>query len=385
MRVAYLPEHRDYKQALDDFVAGHVRPLLDDFDLDDTMTRERSHELWDELFGNGILDEVPRDADGALDWTAAGILLESLAYGNGSLSFMALSTLVFPALTFDTLTPEQQHIYGHLFARGQFLAGAYSEPGAGSNPAELRTTARRVDGEWVVNGTKLWISGAHHSDGLLLNCLIDEGDGSAPTMGQLLLDRAVTAYETNVIDTIGLRAHGLCEVVLDDVRAPLHAHLSADAANKTELQRTLQRGRLLMAAIAVGMAQRALDITVNYAGQRTQFGRSIAGFQLIQELLAQMYTDVTLARVGMFYGFSRLDEGHPVAKESSMAKAYATEAALRVANAGIQVHGAMGLSKESEIETIVRDARMCTIPDGTTQIHSLIIGRDLTGRSAFAS
>jgi alkylation response protein AidB-like acyl-CoA dehydrogenase len=384
MDIDYQPEHLDYKRTVDRFVAEQVRPAQVKYDFDSPMSRDQVHQAWDDLRRRGPLDEVPRDEHGRIDYQAVGILLESLAYGNASLAFMCITSLVFPAMLFESLTGEQRSVYGHLFESGQIISVAVSEPGAGSNPGEMRTVARKVDDGWVISGTKLWSSAADHSDALLLGCLVDEGDGTRRTMGQLLLDRVRSPYATRAIDTIGLRAHRLCEVVFDDVYAPGNARISADAADKNALQLTFQKGRLEMAAIAVGMAQRALDLSIAYAKERTQFGRPIAGFQLVQELLAQMYTDVSLGRLVTAQGFRMVQRGLPAAKETSMAKAFTTEMCVRVANMGVQVHGAMGLSKETEIETIARDARMMTIPDGTTQIHTLIIGRDLTGVSAMA-
>jgi len=384
MDIDYLPEHLEYKRTVDRFVAEQVRPALEKYDFDSPMSREQVHQAWDELRRRGPLDEVPRDDQGRIDYQAVGILLESLAYGNASLAFICITSLIFPAMLLESLTGEQKSAYGHLFEPGQIISVAVSEPGAGSNPGEMRTVARKVGDGWVVSGTKLWSSGADHSDGLMLTCLIDEGNGSRPTMGQLLLDRARSPYATRQIETIGLRAHSLCEIVFDEVHVPADARISADAADKNALQLTFQKGRLKMAAIAVGMAQRALDLSLAYAKERTQFGRPIASFQLVQELLAQMYTEVTLGRLATQQGFRIVQRGLPAAKETSMAKAFTTEMCLRVANMGVQVHGAMGLSKETEIETIARNARMMTIPDGTTQIHTLIIGRDLTGLSAMA-
>lgn len=376
MQVDYLPEHREFKESVESFVSAQALPLLTQYDLDARLGTEGAHDLWNALRNNSPLGDVPRSDKGEIDYLALGLLLEALAYGNGNLPFMYIAGMHFPASLDETLTDEQRVLCKRILTPGHFVAAALSEPGVGSNPTEMRTIARRDGNSYVISGTKLWCSSADHSDGLMLACLIEEGDGNKPVMGQLLLDRAVTAYQVNPIDTLGLRSTALCELVFDDLRAPATSRITGIFSDRAGMQMILQRGRLQMAAVSVGMAQRALDLSLRYAKERSQFGRMIGGFQLIQEMLAQMYTEVSLARLAMVQGFRNLTAGVLTPKkEASMAKAYATEAAVRVANLGVQIHGAMGITKEAEIESILRNARMMTFPDGTTQIHTLVMGR----------
>lgn len=382
MQIKTTPELDEFRSAVEKFAAGIVRPALADLDMNAELSRADFDRLWDRLFGHGFLEEIPRTEAGDIDWLAVGTLMEVIASTNPSLAFMVVETLVMPAMVWDLLDQEQRDAYGHLFSSRTFMSGAFSEAGAGSNPNEIRTRARREGDHWVLNGTKIWSSGASHSDSILVACLLEDDASAEPQFGLLLVDRASSPYITRNIEMLGLRAHALSEVFFDDVRVPLHARVGAGRSGQSLVQGMLQRARSYLAVNAVGIAQRALDLSVEYSKVREQFGKPIGSFQLVQQLLAEMAIDVRVGRLAAFNAFNVLMAGERGTLEVSTAKAFCTEMAQRVTSKAIQVHGAFGLSSEGEVEGLFRDARMTTIPDGTTQIHMLIIGRALTGLNA---
>jgi alkylation response protein AidB-like acyl-CoA dehydrogenase len=173
-----------------------------------------------------------------------------------------------------------------------------------------------------------------------------------------------------------------CEVSFADCHLPALARLGGPGDGLGRMLGLVERGRLNISFTAVGIAQAALDLAIDYARERTQFGRPIGSFQLVQELIADMATEVAAARLLALRAAALVQAKQPARAEVSMAKAYCTEMAVRVTSNGIQVHGGMGLTRECRAERYFRDARMQTIPDGTTQIHKLLIGRELLGISA---
>jgi len=248
----------------------------------------------------------------------------------------------------------------------------------------MATTARRDGDDWVISGTKLWITGAHHANVLLVAARIDDGDAKSST-GMFLVDRAVSPFKTNPIKMLGLRAPSHCEVVLDDVRVPSRARIGADSVGRRRVSHMLRMFSVVAALKTLGIAQHAFDLALEYSKVRKQFGRPIAGFQLVQEMLVNMATEIALGRLMTYRTLALFQNGannSDINVAGSMAKMYCTEMAVRVASLGVRVHGAMGLCLESQAQRLLRDAQMFTIAGGTLQIQTLIIGRELTGLSA---
>jgi alkylation response protein AidB-like acyl-CoA dehydrogenase len=300
-----------------------------------------------------------------------------------SLGFLVTEALVLPELFAGMMSEQQRERFAHLLDGRARLAGAFSEPDAGSNPGEITTRATRVEGGYRIRGQKTWISGGHRSEAMVVSCRID--DPGAPDHGAIapvLVERSVAPYTTREIELLGLRAHSVAEVWFDDVVVPSEARIGEGPGGLQAIGLILQKARCNMAVIATGIGQRAYDLALDYAQQRRQFGKQIAGFQLVQDMLVTMLTEVSIARQLSFRALTMLQEGQDAMIESSMAKAWCTEAAVRIASTAIQIHGGIGLTVECEASKLFRDARMMTIPDGTTQLQTLIIGRAITGVSA---
>jgi len=213
---------------------------------------------------------------------------------------------------------------------------------------------------------------------------LDTGEKGENRITRIVVERDVSPYRAREAETIGLRQGHLSELVFEECRVPRANVLGEPGDAHRALTLTWLANRPLVGLLAVGLAQRALDASVAYAKLRVQFGGPIGGRQLVQEMLSEMATRIEASRLLCLRALSLLDEGVRSNKEASMAKAFATENCLTALHLAMQVHGASGLTREVGIEGLYRDARMLTIPDGTTQIQHLIVGKELTGLSAFA-
>jgi alkylation response protein AidB-like acyl-CoA dehydrogenase len=380
----YSPEHDAFRLSVLDYVRRVVRPLVMEVNFDQPLSSSEVEAVWARLRHHGILDEVPRAADGAVDWIALGIILELLGTADASLANLYVSDFVFRELLYSVMSRQHRQAFGYLFAPDIRWAGAFSEPGAGSDTGGISTAARRDGGDWVLNGAKLWSTGACNARALMVACRIPGDDGPSH-QGLFLLDRNETPFLTREIQMLGLRGPGIAEILLDDVRVPARARIDDDGLGRQKILDLLRMFSVEPAAVAVGIAQHALDLAISYSRERVQFGRPIAGFQLVQEMLAGMATEVSLGRLLTDRALSVMQAGsgrHEISLVGSMAKMYCTEMAVRVASHSVQVHGAIGLAAESQPQRLLRDARMYTVAGGTTQIQTLIIGRELTGMSA---
>jgi acyl-CoA dehydrogenase len=382
MELVYSEEEAAYREAVRGFVNGVLRPLTEHaYDLRKPLSRGDIAALRGEIGRYDIATMAPLREDGSLDLICFGIFIEEVSRLDGAFASLA-NALFFPVWDMAALLDDtQREQYGHLFAPGEIVSMGLSEPGAGSNPSQIQTTARRVDGGWVLSGRKLWTSHAAIAAGVLVAAR--KVDTPEAGISLFLLDARRDAYQVRTIGCIGGDAIATCEVLIDDVPVPALAELTPGKDGLRSALRLVEQGRLKIVFQAVGIAQAALDLAVGYAKVRTQAGRPIASFQLVQGLLADMATEVELARLMCYRAASLMMAGAPARAEISMAKSYATEMSVRVASRGIEVHGAIGLTRECAAERYLRDARMLTIPDGTTQIHKLVIGRELTGVSAF--
>ena len=255
---------------------------------------------------------------------------------------------------------------------------AMTEAGAGSNPRDMVACAQPCGSAWHVSGEKTWVTNGVYSD----LCVFVARTGEKGYT-RFLLDRKRHGYKTTAIDAIGLRGWGSSQVCVegaemgsDHILGELHRglDLSLDA---------LSRSRTFLAAIAVGIGQSALDAAVSHARTRVQFGKPLGAHQLIQDMIAEMATLVEASRQLVRRSLYLMDSGSSSPTAAAMAKQFATESVLQVCSLGVQVHGAQGLASGHSAERHFRNARMLTMPDGTTQINRLIVARELLGMSAF--
>lgn len=257
-----------------------------------------------------------------------------------------------------------------------------TEPGTGSDAGSLTTRAVRDGDAYRITGGKMFITNGTWADLVLLFARTGEEPGRGISAFLVPADSpGLTRREIH--GKLGLRGQATAELVLDDVRVPASALLGPAGKGFSIAMSALAKGRMSVAAGCVGIAQAALDAALAYAGQREQFGRSIAHHQLVQELIADIAVDVDAARMLTWRVADLIDRGRPFATESSTAKLFASEAAVRAASNALQVHGGYGYIDEYPAGKLLRDARVMTLYEGTSQIQKLVIGRALTGISAF--
>jgi alkylation response protein AidB-like acyl-CoA dehydrogenase len=280
-------------------------------------------------------------------------------------------------------TEEQKAAWLPKLCSGEAL-GCYglTEPGSGSDPASLATRARRDGDEWVIDGSKIFITLGSWA-GVCLVFARTGGEG-ARGITCFLVPTTSEGFSARKIDgKLGLRAQDTAEVFLDGVRVPDTARLGDEGAGFKVAMSALDNGRISLAAGSVGVAQGCVDACLAYAAERKQFGRSIATFQLVQELIADTAVETDAARMLTYLAAWKADAGEPYTLAASQAKYYASEVAVRAANAAVQVHGGYGYVDEFPVQKYLRDARVSTLYEGTSQIQKLLIGRALTGESAF--
>jgi alkylation response protein AidB-like acyl-CoA dehydrogenase len=280
-------------------------------------------------------------------------------------------------------TEEQKHAWLPQLCSGEIL-GCFglTEPNTGSDAANLSTRAKKVDGGWSISGQKQWISMGNYAKVALVFAQTDP-EKKHKGLAAFLVPTDTDGFSSSSIHgKLGLRASDTAELSLDSVEVPDEALLGQVGDGFKVAMSALDSGRFSVAAGCVGICQGCVDASVEYSKQRIQFDRPIASFQLVQEMIADMVVDTHAARQLVWQAGWLKDKGRPNTTETSVAKLFATEAAVRAANTAIQVHGGSGYVDDYPVERYLRDARVTTLYEGTSQIQKLIIGRAATGVNA---
>jgi butyryl-CoA dehydrogenase len=331
---------------------------------------------------------VPREYGGAgLDYITYGILAEEIGRGCSAMrTVISVQTSLVCSTILKWGTEEQKQRYLPLLCSGEWL-GCFglTEPDTGSDAANQKTRATlQDDGSWRINGSKMWISMGNHARLALIFAQTDP-ELKHKGVACFLVETDQPGFQPSEIHgKMGLHASDTAQIGLDDVTAGPDALLGEVGDGFKVAMTALDSGRYSVAAGCVGLCEASLDASVAYAKERTQFGRPIAAFQLVQEMLADMKVRTDAARLLVYRAGTLKDEGKPSTTETSIAKYYATEAACWCADRAIQVHGGSGYVDDHPVERYFRDARVTTLYEGTSQIQKLIIGRSLTGINALA-
>ncbi|MEV0532410.1 acyl-CoA dehydrogenase family protein [Kitasatospora sp. NPDC050463] len=318
------------------------------------------------------------------DHLAYCLALEELGRGDSAVRGIVSVSLGLVAKSINGYGTEQQkrHWLPRLTSGEALACFALTEPGTGSDAANLTTRAVREGDDWLISGAKMFITNGTWAD-LALVFARTGGPGHQGITAFLVPTDLPGFSRTEIHGKLGLRGQATAEFALDAVRVPDEARLGEVGKGFTVAMAALAKGRMSVAAGCVGIARACLEAAVHYAGEREQFGRPIASHQLVQELLADIAVDVEAARLLTWKVADHIDRGLPFATESSVAKLYASEAAVRAANNALQVFGGYGFIDEYPVGKYLRDARVMTLYEGTSQIHKLLIGRSLTGVNAF--
>jgi alkylation response protein AidB-like acyl-CoA dehydrogenase len=334
----------------------------------------------------GILGlTVPEEWGGsAADYLTYALMMEELGRADSAVRGIVSVSLGLVATPIATHgTDEQKGQWLTALARGTAL-GCFglTEPDTGSDAGQLRCRAERQGDEYVINGTKMFITNGTWAD----VCLLFARTGGAGPRGisAFLVPTGAPGFGRREIrGKLGLRGQATAELTLTDVRVPVSSRLGEEGQGFTIAMQALDKGRVSVAAGCVGIVQACLDAVLDYTRARTQFGRPIAGFQLIQDMIAEISVDADAARLLTWRAVDLIERGEPFGVAASKAKYFASEAAVRAANLAIQAFGGYGYIDEYPVQKFMRDARVMTLYEGTSQIQKLLIGRSETGISAF--
>jgi butyryl-CoA dehydrogenase len=328
---------------------------------------------------------VPREYGGAgLDYVTYGLVVEEIGRADSAMrTVVSVQTSLVCSTILKWGTEEQKHHYLPKLCSGEWL-GCFglTEPDTGSDAANQKTRAKKVDGGWLINGAKMWISMGNHAKVALVFAQTDP-ELRHRGVACFLVDTDQEGFQPQEIHhKMGLQASDTASISLDDVFVPEDQVLGEVGEGFKVAMTALDSGRFSVAAGCVGICRGCVEESTRYATEREQFGRPIAAFQLVQEMLADMKLREDAARMLTWRAGWLKDRGAPNTTETSIAKLFSTEAAQWCANTAIQVHGGAGYVDDHPVERWFRDVRVTTLYEGTSQIQKLIIGRSLTGINA---
>ncbi|GGY89269.1 acyl-CoA dehydrogenase [Streptomyces geysiriensis] len=383
MNLELSEEQTAVRQLARDFVEREIAPHVVAWDRAEEVDRGIVKKLGEVGFLGLTIDEEYGGSGG--DHLAYCLVTEELGRGDSSVRGIVSVSLGLVAKTIAAWGDEaQKRRWLPGLTSGEYV-GCFglTEPGTGSDAGNLATRAVRDGDDYVLNGTKMFITNGTWADVVLLFARSTDAPGHKGVSAFLVPTDTPGLTRRTVHGKLGLRGQATAELVLEDVRVPASAMLAPEGKGFSVAMSALAKGRMSVAAGCVGIAQAALDAAVRYAGEREQFGKTIAHHQLVQELISDIALDVDAARLLTWRVADLIDRGQPFTVESSKAKLFASEAAVRAANNALQVFGGYGYIDEYPAGKLLRDARVMTLYEGTSQIQKLVIGRAPTGAPPF--
>ena len=370
-------EQQQVKRSIREFAEAELKPHVLEWDESQHFPIELLPKFA-ELGLTGVL--FPENYGGAgLGYIEYATIIEELARVDPS---VALSLAAHNSLAgghiFIAGSEEQKQRFLAPLARGQQLgAWGLTEPSSGSDASSMRTTAVRRNGAWVLNGSKNFITNASFASTVVAIAITDRTAGSHG-ISAFIIDRDTKGFAVSKKENkLGMRASDTASLVFDDCRVAEDRLIGEPGQGFIQAMRVLDGGRISIAALAVGTAQGAFEAAVRYSKERYQFGKPISEFQAVQFKLANMATSIEAARLLTYRAAASKNEGKVVTKESSMAKLFASEVAVRVAEDSVQIHGGYGYIKDYPAEKYWRDSKLCTIGEGTSEIQRLVIARQI--------
>ena len=377
-------EQRLIRETARDFTDNEIVPVARDNDRNERFDTELVKKMADMGFLGAIVSE--EYGGRGLDYRTYGLIVEEIGRGDSSArTVVSVQTSLVCSSIERWGTEEQKHEWLPKLCSGEAL-GCFglTEPSSGSDAASLKTRATKVDGGWKLNGQKQWISMGNYSKLALIFAQTDPEKAHRGLACFLVPTDSDGFSSGSIHGKLGLKASDTAELSLSDVEVPDEAMMGEIGEGFKIAMSALDSGRYSVASGCVGISQGCVNASVQYAKEREQFGRPIGSFQLVQAMIADMVVDTDASRMLVWRAGFLKDAGRPNTTETSIAKLYATEAAVRNANLAIQVHGGSGYVDDHPVERYLRDARVATLYEGTSQIQKLIIGRAATGLNAMA-
>lgn len=377
MDFQFTEEQAQLRRSVREFAESEIRPHIMEWDEKSEFPLSTVKELGK----MGIMGVFfPPEYGGAgLGYVEYVIAVEELSRVDGSVGIIvAAHNSLCSNHIFIAGNEEQKRKYIPKLATGEFLgAWGLTEPGAGSDAGSARMTAVRKGKTWVLNGTKTFITNGHYADVAVIIAVTDRTTGTHG-LSAFIVDKGAKGFRPGKKENkLGLRASDTAELIFEDCVVPAENLVGKEGDGFIDAMRVLDGGRISIAALSLGIAQGAFEAALKYSKERKQFGRAICDFQAIQWKLADMATEIDAARLLTMRAASMKDAGMKTTQESSMAKLYASEVAVRCANEGVQIHGGYGFIKDYPAEKYYRDVKLCTIGEGTSEIQRLVIARQL--------
>jgi alkylation response protein AidB-like acyl-CoA dehydrogenase len=374
-------EQRQLQSAVRAFAEGEIAPHVSEWD----EKSEFPHEVVKKLGEMGLLGVIfPESLGGAgMGYVEYVLAIEELSRVDGSVGIIvaAHNSLCTNHIMLGGNDAQRQRWIPKL-ASGKWLgAWGLTEPGSGSDAAGARTTAVKKGDTWVLNGSKTFITNGGHADCAVVLAVTDKEKGTKG-ISAFVVEKGTKGFRPGRKENkLGLRASDTSELIFEDCEIPAENLVGKLGEGFKDAMRVLDGGRISIAALSLGMARGALDAAMKYAQERRQFGKAISEFQAIQFKLADMATELDAAWLLTMRAAQMKDAGKKVTLESAMAKLYASEAACRICDEGVQIHGGYGFIKDYPAEKFYRDVRLCPIGEGTSEIQRMVIARELLGKS----
>jgi alkylation response protein AidB-like acyl-CoA dehydrogenase len=370
-------EQLHLKKSVREFAEREIAPHVMEWDAARQFPLSTINELGNlGLLGTIIPTEYGGAGMGYIEYVTA---IEELSRVDGSVGIIvAAHTSLCSNHIFLAGNETQKKKYIPKLATGEFIgAWGLTEPASGSDAGSAPMTATKTKGGWVLNGTKTFITNGHYADVIVVLAVTDK---TAHTHGlsAFVLEKDTKGFRPGKKENkLGLRASDTSELIFEDCFLPVECLLGKEGDGFIDAMRVLDGGRISIAALSLGMAEGAYEAALKYSKQRKQFGKAISEYQAIQWKLADMATEIEAAKLLTFRASAMKDAGMKTTLESSMAKLYASEVAVRCANESVQIHGGYGFIKDYPAEKFYRDVKLCTIGEGTSEIQRLVIARQL--------
>jgi alkylation response protein AidB-like acyl-CoA dehydrogenase len=378
MDFSQSEHHEMLRKTVRDFARTEVLPHAKRWDQEERFPME----IVPKLAAIGLLGiRIPEEYGGSgMDTQSYAICVEEIARADGSLALTVASHNGLGTghvLAFGNDAQKKKYLTKAV--TGEWLgAWALTEPGSGSDSAGLRTTARRDGDTWIINGTKMFITQGSVGGFCVVLARTNMDAPKQKGITAFIVEHGTKGFNASKhLEKLGCRSSDTVELTLEDVVVRDEQRLGDIDHGFTDTMKILDRGRVSIAAMALGLGYGALDMAVQYAKDRKQFGKSIADFQAVQWMLADCKTELDAAQLLTYRAAWLADQGRPYTKEASMAKLFASEAASRACNKSLQIHGGYGYTREFHVERHLRDAKICEIGEGTSEVQRMVIAKQL--------